>query len=758
MPCTASNRSPAHRADAVSVVFTLLVTLMLTVAATPAGAYWATPGSGSGAASTGTLVAPADVTTPETAVADVDVSWTAGSGGAVPDGYYVTRHTAAGANTPATVAPACSSDPTTLLTGLSCNDAPVPDGDYTYVVVAVVSSWTAPSQPSDPVSVSNVTALAFITEPTEVTVNAVMAPQVRVALRTTSGEPIAIAGVPVTLTIGTNPAGGTLGGDTTRDTDADGNVSFGDLFLDRAGAGYTLVATSPNVADTTSVPFTVTATPLLGAAGNYSVLAATAVVSTGLTSISGDVGVSPATAISGLGPDNVGGTIHAGDVHAAAAQTAMTRAYDELDALPFPGGNELAGDLGGRTLTAGVYHSTAALALTGILILDAANNPDAKFVFQADAAFDTAAAASIVLTNGANASNIFWVVTGATGAGAGSHLSGTILCQEAITLGAGTELIGRALSKGTVTLASNAIRFTSDLPPTMTVTGGPSVLTKDTTPTISGTTTAPASSPVTVTVSGQTLSTTVATGGSWAVTSAILAAGVHHITAKVRAPSGDGATAAQTLTVEVSPPPVALGTASPFSVLGTTGVVSTGVTRLSGNLGVSPSSSVTGFGPLEGGTLAGTIHAGDTVAAAARADLVSALDDASTRSPHTEIAGDLGGRTFHVGVHHISAALALTGAVILDGEGDPNAVFIFQTDAAFDTAAGSQVILTGGTQAANVFWIVTGAAGTGASSSLAGSILARGAITVGAGATLQGRALSLGTVTLASNTFTGIAP
>ncbi|WP_198016870.1 ice-binding family protein [Nocardioides sp. CF8] len=698
------------------------------------------------------------MTTPATAIADVDVSWTAGSGGVAPEGYFVARHKAAVANSPATVEPACAGGPTALVSGLSCTDTGVADGDYTYVVFAAFASWTARSSPSDPVHVTNVAGLAFTAAPHDVTVGATMTPAVTVALRNAAGEPITGAGVPVTLTIGTNPSGGVLGGDTTRGTDAGGQVSFGDLSIDRPGAGYTLVASSPGLAPAVSAEFAVVAAPLLGDAGKYSVLAGTAIVSTGLTSISGDIGVSPATAISGLGPDNVGGQIHAGDADAAQAQDAMSLASAELAALPFPAQNELVGDLGGRTLTAGVYHSTAALALTGILILDAQHNPGATFIFQADAAFNTAAAARIVLTNGAKASNIFWVVTGATGAGAASYLAGTILGRGAITLGAGTELIGRALSKGTVTLSSNSIRFTAGLPPTMTITGGAIALTKDSTPTISGTTSAPAASPVTVSVTGQTLSTVVAADGSWTVTTATLTAGVHNITAKVRAPSGDGATARQALTLEVNPPPVLLGTASSFSVLGTTGVVSTGVTHLSGDLGVSPSTSVTGFGPLQGGTLDGDIHAGDAAAASARAALVTALDDASTRTPHTEIAGDLGGRTFHVGVHHITAALALTGTVILDGEGDPNAVFIFQTDAAFNTAAGSTVLLAGGAQAANVFWIVNGAAGTGALSSLSGSILARGAITLGAGATVRGRALSLGTVTLASNRLSGVMP
>jgi hypothetical protein len=154
----------------------------------------------------------------------------------------------------------------------------------------------------------------------------------------------------------------------------------------------------------------------------------------------------------------------------------------------------------------------------------------------------------------------------------------------------------------------------------------------------------------------------------------------------------------------------------------------------------------------------GAFHAGDPAAATAQDDLLAALTDAASRTPHTQIAGDLGGQTFHVGVHHMTAALALTGTVTLDAEDNPDAVFIFQTDAALDTAAGSTVFLANGAQASNVFWVVTGAAGTGADSSFAGTILAHGAITLGARSDLVGQALSRGTVTLADTdvSWTGL--
>jgi hypothetical protein len=197
--------------------------------------------------------------------------------------------------------------------------------------------------------------------------------------------------------------------------------------------------------------------------------------------------------------------------------------------------------------------------------------------------------------------------------------------------------------------------------------------------------------------------------------------------------------------------PVALGSAGTFSVLGATGVTNTGATSVQGDLGVSPSSSVVGFPP---GTVGGTVHAGDAAAAQAQNDLQTAYNDAASRTPNASFAGDLNGRTFDAGVYDTSAAGALTGTVTLDGQGDPNAVFIFQVGAALNTAAASQVALINGAQASNVFWQVAGAAGTGASSSFSGTILAAGSITIGANAELDGRALSDGTVTLSTNTIT----
>ncbi len=201
----------------------------------------------------------------------------------------------------------------------------------------------------------------------------------------------------------------------------------------------------------------------------------------------------------------------------------------------------------------------------------------------------------------------------------------------------------------------------------------------------------------------------------------------------------------------VNPATVHLGTAGTYSVLGGTGVTNTGETTLSGDLGLSSSGDIAGFPP---GIVSGTIHDKDAAAVQAQADTLVAYNNAAGRTADSTFAGDQNGVTFVTGVYSTSAAFALTGTMYLDGQNNPNAVFIFNVDAALNTAAASNVSLINGAQPGNVFWRVNGAVGIGATSNFSGTIMANGAVTVGAGTSLNGRALSTGLVTLSTNTIT----
>jgi hypothetical protein len=199
-------------------------------------------------------------------------------------------------------------------------------------------------------------------------------------------------------------------------------------------------------------------------------------------------------------------------------------------------------------------------------------------------------------------------------------------------------------------------------------------------------------------------------------------------------------------------PPVALGTAGTYSVLGGQTVTSTGATTLSGDLGVSPGTAITGFPP---GTRAGTTHAGDPEAAQAQADLVIAYNDAAARAPTAGVSGNLGGQTFFPGVYNSASTLGITGTVTFDGQGDLDAIFVIQMGTTLTTAAASNVNLINGAQACHVFWQVGSSATLGASSSFRGTIMALASITVGATVNFEGGALARdGSVTLDSDTFT----
>ncbi len=128
---------------------------------------------------------------------------------------------------------------------------------------------------------------------------------------------------------------------------------------------------------------------------------------------------------------------------------------------------------------------------------------------------------------------------------------------------------------------------------------------------------------------------------------------------------------------------VALGSAATYAVLGATGVASTGDTIVNGDLGVSPSNSISGFGSGMAGIVNGATHAGDTQAAQAQSALALAYSDAAGRTPTgADFAGDQNGQTFTAGIYHTGAAFALTGTLTLDGQNNPNSVFIFQVNAA----------------------------------------------------------------------------
>jgi hypothetical protein len=196
-----------------------------------------------------------------------------------------------------------------------------------------------------------------------------------------------------------------------------------------------------------------------------------------------------------------------------------------------------------------------------------------------------------------------------------------------------------------------------------------------------------------------------------------------------------------------------LGAATPYAVVAGTTITNTGSTVITGDIGLSPGTSITGFPP---GTVAGTTGAADAVSLAAQTSATAAFGVAAGETPFTTVAGGtIGGTTLSPGVYETASAMQLTGPVTLNAGGDASAVFIFQAGSTLTTASASSVVLEGGAQACNVYWQVGSSATLGSATSFVGTILALASVTLNTGASVDGRLLAqTGAVTLDDNVIT----
>jgi hypothetical protein len=197
---------------------------------------------------------------------------------------------------------------------------------------------------------------------------------------------------------------------------------------------------------------------------------------------------------------------------------------------------------------------------------------------------------------------------------------------------------------------------------------------------------------------------------------------------------------------------ITLGSATPYAVVAGTTITNTGSSVITGDIGLSPGTSITGFPP---GSVSGTTDAADALALAAQTSSTAAYGVAASATPFSTVAGGTLGGTLSPGVYQSASALALNGTVTLDGGGNPAAVFIFQAGSTLTTASSSAVVLEDGAQACNVFWQVGSSATLGTGTSFAGTILALASVTADTGANVQGRLLAqTGAVTLDDNSIT----
>ncbi len=199
--------------------------------------------------------------------------------------------------------------------------------------------------------------------------------------------------------------------------------------------------------------------PTLGTAESFGVLGGSTVTNTGSTVVTGDLGVWPGLAITGFPPGIVlpPGVPHAGDAVAQQAQSDVTIAYNALAGQACY--RNLSGlDLGGLTLTSGVYCFDSSAQLTGQLTLDVQGNANAVFIFQIGSTLTTAPGSSVVFVNGGPSCNVFWQVGSSATLNTTTVFAGNIVALTSITLNTGANVTGRLLARnGAVTLDSNNI-------------------------------------------------------------------------------------------------------------------------------------------------------------------------------------------------------------------------------------------------------------------------------------------------------------
>jgi hypothetical protein len=192
----------------------------------------------------------------------------------------------------------------------------------------------------------------------------------------------------------------------------------------------------------------------LGSAAGFGIMATSAITSTGNSVINGDVSLDPGTSMTGFPPAVVNGSIHINDTVSAQARADLLIAYNYYKGLPpGTGPNSLSagadpGALFPGGVPPGTYTSGSTIIATTPMVLDAGGNANAIWVFQIGSSLTTGA--SVTLTNGAQAKNVFWVPTLDATIGVGTIFNGTIVSGRDVTAVTGAVINGRILAGATL--------------------------------------------------------------------------------------------------------------------------------------------------------------------------------------------------------------------------------------------------------------------------------------------------------------------
>jgi hypothetical protein len=189
-------------------------------------------------------------------------------------------------------------------------------------------------------------------------------------------------------------------------------------------------------------------------------------------------------------------------------------------------------------------------------------------------------------------------------------------------------------------------------------------------------------------------------------------------------------------------PPVLMGKAGTYGAIAYSNVTSTGNTLITGDCGTYPGSSISGFPP---GVCTGTTSRAGTVAQVAKASCLTAYNDAKGLVPTKALASaELAGLTLPPGVYTFpTVAGALSAVLTLNGTSNPNGQFVFQIRTTFSTSVGSKIVVIGGAQACNVYFVMGSSATVSGGATLVGNFLAHDLISVGAGTSNLGTLCAL---------------
>ena len=491
--------------------------------------------------------------------------------------------------------------------------------------------------------------------------------------------------------------------------------------------------------------------PITGTTGNFLLYTAAGDITNAGTNstYSGSVGTNAGT-LSGFEllvtqPTN----LYTATPETAQCEIDLIALYNDLVART---GTDRVGVYGSETLMPGVYSTGGAINVATDLILDGGGDSNARFIIKTGGAFTMSATAKIILINGAQVKNVFWVIAGAAAIAANCEARGTFICQAgAISIGADATMQGSALTlAGAITtlegmtlstalnsmvLFANQTIAIGAIPADIVVTGNSSPIIKWQSALNSDFTNPIDILHYSTILSGCCMGILTTTTYYRAL---ILVDGVIIYS--------------NSIAITIDTPPN-IGAAGPFVLFTSAGAITnTGISYYTGGIGTQ-AGAISGFANLSDPLL----HTADAFTLATKNYLQGFFNSIKAKTTTGTHAAAFGaGETLLPGVYAVSSAATIGGILTLNGLNNPNALFIFKITGALAMAANTEIKLINAASTDNVIWVIDGALAIGANSVVSGTFICEaGAIAIGESSVIHGRLFTIaGAVTLANTSFT----